>query len=142
MKLDIPFSHRRLKLFCNELWPVVADQRGQDSHYCVVCLHYTDYCCRCSDVQTVNFPPGSGVADRQQVVFVAPKEQLVSDFLPGKSGFFRHDRLFLLHSTYLEFYKLRNHQQCVFAAIPDKKTHSHALAPCCLRPDEIDGVVS
>ena len=83
----------------NWLWSIVADQRGRDSPSSEVCFQHTDYCCRCGVVQSVDFPPAAKVVDRQQVVFAAPIEQVSSEFLPGKDGFNRHDRFFLLGSS-------------------------------------------
>ena len=54
------------------------------------------YCCLCSVVQSVEFPPAAKVVEREQVVLAAPREQVSSDFLPGKDGFSQHERFFLL----------------------------------------------
>ena len=97
--LNLPFRKKRLELCCSELWSIVADQGGRDSPSSEVCFQHTDYCCRCGVVQLVDFPPAAKVVDRQQVVFAAPREQVSSDFLPGKDGFNRHERFFLLCSS-------------------------------------------
>ena len=97
--LNLPFRKKRLELCCSELWSIVADQGGRDSPSSEVCFQHTDYCCRCGVVQLVDFPPAAKVVDRQQVVFAAPREQVSSEFLPGKDGFNRHERFFLLCSS-------------------------------------------
>ena len=70
------FSYRQtfLELCCSELWSVVTDQGGRDSPSSEVCFQHTDYCCRCSVIQSVDFPPAAKVVDRQQVVVAAPRE--------------------------------------------------------------------
>ena len=97
--LNLPFRQKRLELCCSELWSIVADQGERDSPSSEVCFQHTDYCCRCSVVQSVDFPPAAKVVDRQLVVFAVPREQVSSDFFPVKDGFNRHERFFLLCSS-------------------------------------------
>ena len=97
--LNLPFRQKRLELCCSELWSIVADQGGRDFPSSEVSIQHKDYCCRCRVVQSVDLLPAAKEVDRQQVVFAAPREQVSSDFLPGKDGFNRHERFFLLRSS-------------------------------------------
>ena len=97
--LNLPFRPKHLELCRNELWSIGADHCVWDSLSSEVCFQHTYHCCRCSVIQSFNFPPAAKVVDHQQVVFAAPREQVSSDFLPGKDGFNRHERFFLLCSS-------------------------------------------
>ena len=126
MTLNLPFRQKHLELCSSELWFMFTDQGGRDSPSSEVCFQYTDYCCRCSVVQSVDFPPSAKVVDRQQVVVAAPKEHVSSGFRPGKDGFNRHELSFCCAVARV-WHASQSSASCLISdAIPGQTTHSCA----------------